>query len=960
MKKLFLLDAMALIYRAFFALNKNPRINSKGLNTSAILGFANTLLDVLQNEKPTHIGVCFDTQAPTARHIEFQDYKANREAMPDELSEAIPYIQQLIEAFDIPILSVDGYEADDVIGTLAKKAEQQGFETYMMTPDKDFGQLVSEHIFIYKPAKFGQPAQTLGVKEVCERHGIKRPEQVIDLLGLMGDSADNFPGIPGVGEVTARKLLEQFDNMDNLLANTDQIANVKLREKVENNKNLAIQSRQLATIDTHVPIDFEPEKLAIKPPKKAELTILLDELDFRTFERRINTWLNKITEIPVETHGRASLQIEKKISNQPFDLFNLPSEGVASTPLSHLSRSLSGVETTPHQFNPNYTQITDLSEFAKQLSQQSAFCFDTETTGIDALDAELVGIAFCFDDGTGVVRNAPTTSFWRCSDDFAETKKQLEILKPIFENPNILKIGQNLKYDINVLSRYGIEVSTPFFDTMIAHYVLHPERKSGLDDMVRNYLNHEMIPIDVLIGKKGANQKSMRDVPIEWLVEYACEDADMTFRLKPILDNMANDLVNDVETHGRASLLENIEFPLIPVLAEMEREGVKIDSDMLEKFSQELTLELSKTEEAIYQLAGVHFNIASPKQLGEILFENLKIDPKAKRTGVSKQYATGEDVLQKLKYHHPIVDLILTYRSLAKLRSTYVDALPALINPRTGRVHTSFNQAVVATGRLSSSNPNLQNIPIRTELGREIRKAFVPRDKEHILMSADYSQIELRIIASISGDESMIADFVAGHDIHTATAAKIYGVPMSAVDKEMRRSAKSINFGIVYGMSAFGLAEQLGISRSEASNIIKQYFEQYPKIAAYMQNAISDAKTKGYAETLCGRRRYLPDVNSPNATVRGFAERNAINAPIQGSSADMIKIAMVNIAKRLKEKNLQSKMILQVHDELVFDVLKTEVDDVKTLVITEMQNALELKVPIVVEASTGETWLEAH
>ncbi|MCL2682734.1 MAG: DNA polymerase I [Bacteroidales bacterium] len=945
MKKLFLLDAMALIYRAFFALNKNPRINSKGLNTSAILGFANTLLDVLQNEKPTHIGVCFDTQAPTARHIEFQAYKANREAMPDELSAAIPYIQQLIEAFDIPILSVDGFEADDVIGTLAKKAEQQGFETYMMTPDKDFGQLVSEHIFIYKPAKFGQPAQTLGVKDVCERHGIKRPEQIIDLLGLMGDSADNFPGIPGVGEVTARKLLEQFDNMDNLLANTDQIANIKLREKVENNKDLAIQSRQLATIDTLVPINFKPEKLVIKPPKEAELTALLDELEFRTFERRINTWLNKNPEIPVQTQFIAPSPAQK-ISNQSFDLFNLPPEGVASTPLSHLaSRSLSGVETTQHQFNPNYIQIADLPEFAKQLSQQSAFCFDTETTGLDALDAELVGISFCFEEGNA--------HFWRCPDDFTETKKQLKILKPIFENPNILKIGQNLKYDINALNRYEIDVSAPFFDTMIAHYVLHPERRSGLDDMAKTYLNHEMIPIDVLIGKKGANQKSMRDVPIEWLVEYACEDADMTFRLKPILNKM-------VEVEKVRPLLENIEFPLIPVLAEMEREGVKIDSNMLEKFSQELTLEIEKTEEAIYQLAGVHFNIASPKQLGEILFDKLQIDPKAKRTGVSKQYQTGEDVLQKLKFRHPIVDLVLMYRSLAKLKSTYVDALPALIKPSTGRVHTSFNQAVVATGRLSSSNPNLQNIPIRTELGREIRKAFIPRDKEHILMSADYSQIELRIIASISGDESMIADFVAGHDIHTATAAKIYGVPMSAVDKEMRRSAKSINFGIVYGMSAFGLAEQLGISRSEASNIIKQYFEQYPKIAAYMQNAIAEAKTKGYAETLCGRKRYLPDVNSPNATVRGFAERNAINAPIQGSSADMIKIAMVNIAKRLKEKKLQSKMILQVHDELVFDVLKTEVDVVKTLVVTEMQNAMTLKVPIVAEASIGETWLEAH
>jgi len=953
MKKLFLLDAMALIYRAFFALNKNPRINSKGLNTSAILGFANTLLDVLQNEKPTHIGVCFDTQAPTARHVEFEDYKANREAMPNELSEAIPYIQQLLETFDIPVLYVDGYEADDVIGTLAKKAEQQGFSTYMMTPDKDFGQLVSEHIFIYKPAKFGQPAQVLGVKDVCERHGIKRPEQVIDMLGLMGDSSDNFSGIPGVGEVTARKLLEQFDNIENLLANTDQIANVKLREKVENNKDLAIQARMLAEIDINVPIDFNPEELIVKPPKKAELTALLDELEFKTFERRVNSWFNKTAGADV-IPAQAGIPLPNSTPPPPasggYDLFNPIPEGVASTTLSHLSRSLSAVEMTLHQFNPNYKQITDISEFAKILSQQTQFCFDTETTGIDALDAELVGIAFCFENGNA--------HFWRCPDVETQCIASLQCLKPIFENPNILKIGQNLKYDINVLHRYGITVSGPFFDTMIAHYILHPERRSGLSDMAKTYLDHEMIPIDLLIGKKGANQKSMRDVPIEWLVEYACEDADITFRLKPILEAMIE--VRHSALDALEVLLENIEFPLIPVLAEMEREGVKIDSKMLGNFSQELTLEIQKTEEAIYQLAGVHFNIASPKQLGDILFEKLKIDEKAKRTGISKQYSTSEDVLQKLKYRHPIADLVLTYRSLAKLKSTYVDALPALIKPSTGHVHTSFNQAVVATGRLSSSNPNLQNIPIRTALGREIRKAFVPRNEEHVLMSADYSQIELRIIASISDDESMIADFVAGHDIHTATAAKIYGIPMSAVDKDMRRSAKSINFGIVYGMSAFGLAEQLGISRSEASNIIKQYFEQYPKIAAYMQNAISDAKTKGYAETLCGRRRYLPDVNSPNATVRGFAERNAINAPIQGSSADMIKIAMVNIDKRLKEKNLQSKMILQVHDELVFDVLKTELDIVKPLVISEMQNALILSVPIVAEASTGETWLEAH
>ncbi len=958
MKKLFLLDAMALIYRAFFALNKNPRINSKGLNTSAILGFANTLLDVLQNEKPTHIGVCFDTQAPTARHIEFQDYKANREAMPDDLATAIPYIQQLIEAFDIPILSVDGYEADDVIGTLAKRAEQQGFETYMMTPDKDFGQLVSEHIFIYKPAKFGQSAEILGVKEICEKHGIKRPEQVIDLLGLMGDSADNFPGIPGVGEVTAKKLLAQFDTFDNVLANSSQIENAKLREKVENNRDLAIQSRMLATIDINVPIDVEFDLFSLKPPKTAELNELLEELEFRMFAKRVENWINGGTLKTSENKAKEQVKEQvkekiketitediqekksdvKKLSNPTFDLFNPYPEGFTAE--SQQSTSLHS-----HTFNPNYTQITDLSAFAKELAQQSAFCFDTETTGIDVLSAELVGIAFCFEEGKA--------QFWRSPDNFEETQKQLEILKPIFENPQILKIGQNLKYDINILYRYGIKVSTPFFDTMIAHYVLAPEHKSNLEDMAKKYLNHEMIPIELLIGKKGVNQKTMRTVSVEWLVEYAAEDADMTFRLKPILEKMMD------ETNCR-KLLEDMEFPLIHVLAGMEREGVKIDRVMLSEFSQELDVEIRKIEEAIYQLAGVQFNIASPKQLGEILFENLKIDPKAKRAGALKQYSTSEDVLQKLKFRHPIVDQVLNYRSLSKLKSTYVDALPALIKPQTGRVHTTFNQAVTATGRLSSSNPNLQNIPIRTELGREIRKAFVPRDEQYILLAADYSQIELRIIASISGDESMIADFVEGHDIHTATAAKIYHVPIDAVDKEMRRSAKSINFGIVYGMSAFGLAEQLGITRSEASDIIKKYFEQYPKIAEYMQNAVSDAKAKGFAETLCGRRRYLPALSFGHTAMRGFAERNAINAPIQGSSADMIKIAMVNISKRLEEENLQSKMILQVHDELVFDVLKSELESVKNLVITEMQNALSLRVPVIVEASVGNTWLEAH
>lgn len=922
-KKLFLLDAMALIYRAFYALNKNPRINSKGLNTSAILGFANTLFDLLKSQKLTHIGVSFDTAAPTQRHTDFTGYKAHRDDAPEDLILSIPYIKELIEAFRIPILEVEGYEADDVIGTLAKKAEKEGFVTYMMTPDKDFGQLVSENIWIYKPAKFGNPPEILGVKEVCGKNNITRPEQVIDLLGLWGDASDNIPGIPGIGEVTAKKLIAEFDNIENLISNSHQIKNEKLREKVDQYKDQAMMSKQLATIILDVPISFEEEKLRMERPDKERLKRLFDELEFRTLAQRVFTWLSTDPLAPAGSEKQQDLSL---------DLFSeVADESV---------RNLQSVEHTYH--------LTDTPEkretLIRFLKTQKEICFDTETTGLDTSTAELVGMSFAVQPHEAWYVPVP--------ENYAEALEIITAFKEIFEDDKIIKIGQNLKFDISILKWYDVTVRGKLFDTMIAHYLLEPDLRHNMDFLAVKYLNYQPVPIESLIGKKGAAQQNMRFVDVETVSNYAAEDADITLQLKSVFGPL-------LEKTGTQTLFDDIEIPLIPVIASMEMEGVRIDPSVLNSFSVELEKEIRQLESSIFTHAGTTFNIASPKQLGEILFDWMKIVDNPRQTK-TKQYSTGEDILIKLVNKHPIISNILEYRSLTKLKSTYVDVLPGLINPRDGRIHTSYNQAVAATGRLSSNNPNLQNIPVRTEKGREIRKAFVPRNEKYTLLSADYSQIELRIIAHISKDQGMISGFRSGHDIHTATAAKVYGVPMEEVTKEMRRNAKTVNFGIIYGISAFGLSERLNIPRKEASAIIQQYFEKYPDIRKYMDDTILFARENGFVETLMGRRRYLKDINSSNATIRGFAERNAINAPVQGTAADMIKIAMVGVFNEINKRNLKSRMILQVHDELVFDVLLSETEEVKAIVEEKMKDAIRLDVPVEIEISTGENWLEAH
>lgn len=916
-KKLFLLDAMALIYRAYFAFSKNPRINSKGMNTSAVLGFANTLYDVLKNEKPSHIGVAFDTMAPTVRHEDFVEYKANREKMPEDLAASIPVVKKLLEAFNIPVLYVDGFEADDVIGTLAKKAEQKGFITYMMTPDKDFGQLVSDNIFIYKPARMGNKAEVMGVKEVCEKFGIESPEQVIDILGLWGDASDNIPGIPGIGEKRAKELIAQYGSMENIFDHTDELKG-KIKENVENFKDQGIQSKQLATIILDVPIDFEEENLKMGEPNVSELKVLFDELEFRTFAQRLFTDL--------------SLQSTEDPSHP--DLF-----GAGSSE----QEELKDIGNTPHLYT-----LIDTKEKRQALIQilndAPAFCFDTETTGLDAHQAELVGMSFAVRPGEAWFVTVP--------ENYDECLGIVKEFKPVFESENILKIGQNLKYDIAILKWYDLEVRGPLFDTMLAHYLLQPDMRHNMDVLAENYLNYSPVPIESLIGKKGKNQLTVRSADLELLKDYACEDADITLQLKEVF-------APELKKNDAEDLFNNIEVPLVPVLASMEAEGVKIDIPTLHEYSGQLEKEIAVLDKEIQEQAGVEFNIASPKQLGEVLFEKMAITDKPKLTK-TKQYSTGEDVLMKLINKHPIIQNILDYRSLTKLKSTYVDTLPTMVNPRTGRIHTSYNQAVAATGRLSSNNPNLQNIPIRTERGREIRKAFVPRNDKFVLLAADYSQIELRIIAELSGDAGMIEAFQQGLDIHTSTASKVYGISLEEVTKDMRRNAKTVNFGIVYGISPFGLSERLNISRTEAKEIIDQYFIKYPGVKAYMQEAIEKARVNGYVETIMGRRRYLRDINSANAVVRGFAERNAINAPIQGSSADMIKIAMINIHREFEKRKFRSKLILQVHDELIFDAFRDEVDEIEPIIHDLMEHAISLKVPMKVEMNTGDNWLEAH
>lgn len=932
MKKLFLLDGMALIYRAYFALSKTPRLTSYGLNTGAILGFTNTLLDVLKNQKPTHIAVVFDTAAPTNRHLEFESYKAQREQMPEDLAATIPYIYRLIEGFNIPIITMDGFEADDIIGTLAKKGEKEGFTVYCMTPDKDFGQLVSENIFIYKPARMGNGAEVLGVPEILEKWEINNVHEVIDILGLWGDAVDNIPGIPGVGEKTAKKLIQEFGSIENLIQSTDKLKG-KLKENVENFAEQGLISKKLATILLDVPVDLDEKALALEDPNREVLESLFAELEFRTLGKRVFGDDFSIGESPVSKSAQ-------------MDLFaplpeNERSPGQAN--VEEVPTTLNTLSTVQHQYIL-VDQIEQQKELVEKLHQAESFCLDTESTGLDAMTAELVGMSFSI---------SPFEAYYvPVSAIREEAQVTVDLFKPALENTSVQKIGQNLKYDLLILARYGVKVAGPLFDTMLAHYLIDPDTRHNMDILAETYLKYTPVSITELIGAKGKNQGNMRDVELEKIKEYAGEDADITLQLKQVFQP----LLTSTET---LKLAEEVEFPLVYVLAEIEKNGVKIDEQTLRQFSVDMEGEVSKLETTIYEKAGVVFNIASPKQLGEVLFDKLQLDPKAKKTKTG-QYKTGEDVLLALANKSDIVKDILDYRQLQKLKSTYVDALPSLVNPATGLIHTSYNQAVAATGRLSSTNPNLQNIPIRTERGREVRKAFIPRQAGWTLLSADYSQIELRLIAELSQDENMLDAFQKGLDIHRATAARVYGVDLEEVTSDMRRNAKAVNFGIIYGQSAFGLSQSLGIPRKEAAAIIDQYFAQYKGIRKYMGDIIDFAKERGYVETLLKRRRYLRDINSANMTVRGFAERNAINAPIQGSAADLIKIAMINIQKDIEAQGLEGKMIMQVHDELVFDVPEHEVGQFKEIIANRMKNAMKLNVPIEIEIGQGNNWLEAH
>ena len=923
-KRLFLLDAYALIYRAYYGLIKNPRINSKGVNTSAIFGFVNTLEEVLRKENPTHIAVGFDPAGPTFRHEVFEQYKAQREETPEVIRQSVPVIKEIIRAYNIPLIEVTGYEADDVIGTLAKEAEKAGFDTYMMTPDKDYGQLVSPHIFIYKPL-FGGNFEVRGVEEVTAKYGIERPEQVIDILGLMGDASDNIPGCPGIGEKTAMKLVQEFGSIENLLAGTEKLKGAT-KTKIESHTEEIKFSKFLATIKTDVPVTFDEEALRRSPVDEEALRKIFEELEFRNLAERI---LGKNTPTPPAAESTP-------VQGSLFDLF--ATEGTSEEKYS----TLRDVNSTPHAYQL-FNKEEDMVRLAHTLETCQKFAFDTETTGIEPMTAELVGMSFAIDEGEAYYVPVPAEK--------AAAERIVNIFKKALENPSSQKIGQNIKYDYIMMRRYGVRPAGAFFDTMVAHYLLQPEQRHNMDYLAEIYLGYKTIHIEELIGPKGKGQRSMRDVAPEQVCPYAAEDADITLQLK-------NRLEAELAREGMEPLFYDIEMPLVRVLAEMEICGVRIDTEALRRSSADLGKRLAAIEQEIYELAGTPFNISSARQVGEILFERLKIDEKARKTKTG-QYSTTEEVLEKLRYRHPVVDKILTYRGLRKLLSTYIDALPELINPATGKIHTSFNQTVTATGRLSSSNPNLQNIPIRDDEGREIRRAFIPEEGA-LFFSADYSQIELRIMAHLSGDPAMTEAFVSGHDIHAATAAKIYKVGIDEVTKEMRRKAKTANFGIIYGISTFGLAERLNIPRSEAKQLIDGYFETFPRVKQYMEQSIEVAREKGYVETLNGRKRMLPDINSHNSVVRGYAERNAINAPIQGSAADIIKIAMVRIFDRFEREGLQAKMILQVHDELNFTVPLTEIDTVSRIVKEEMERAATLRVPLIADTGTGSNWLEAH
>lgn len=922
--KLFLLDAYALIYRSYFAFIRNPRFNSKGVNTSAMLGVTNTLVQVLEKEKPDFIGVVFDPSGPTFRHERFPQYKANREEMPEDLRKSVPYIRKIIEGFNIPIIEKAGFEADDVIGTLAKEAERQGFITYMMTPDKDYAQLVTENIFMFKPGKSGDDAEVWGIPQIQENFGISKTEQIIDILGLMGDSADNIPGCPGVGPKTAEKLIADYGSIDGVYQNIGQLKG-KLQENLIQFKEQVYLSRELATIILDVPIEFNTKNLTRDPLNKEALTALFEELEFKSLIQRLGL---KDAPAPVAP-------AERSFQGTLFDMGTVETAPVA--------KNRDTIESVPHQYYLVETALQRASLRA-ELSVQNEFCFDSETTGLDTHSAEIVCLSFAFRPHEAYCVTVPANR--------AEAQKVIDEFREIFADENITKIGQNIKYDMLMLSNYGIEVKGPLYDTMLAHYLIQPDLKHGLDYLCDIYLNYTKIPTEDLIGKKGKTQPTMRSVTPDKLRDYACEDADLTLQLKLKIDP-------DLDKFKVRELFETLEMPLVPVLVGMENAGVRINSGELNNYSKVLLEQIIQLEQEIIALAGEQFNVSSPQQLGIILFEKLNIDPNAKKTK-TKQYSTAEEVLVQLQHKHPIIEKVLDFRELRKLLSTYVEALPLLVNRRTGKIHTSYNQAIAATGRLSSVNPNLQNIPIRTLNGREIRKAFIPSDDEHTFLSADYSQIELRIMAALSGDEEMQKAFNEGKDIHSITAAKIYKVPETEVDGDMRRKAKTANFGIIYGISSFGLSQRLNISRSEAKLLIDGYFENFPKIKLFMDKQIELARNQGFVQTIMGRRRYLSDINSANAVVRGMAERNAINAPIQGSAADIIKIAMINIHRQFETLKLKSKMVLQVHDELNFDVLKTELDEVKAIVKAEMEGAVEIGVKLTVEMNAAANWLDAH
>ncbi|TVZ56124.1 DNA polymerase I [Lutibacter sp. Hel_I_33_5] len=952
-KRLFLLDAFALIFRGYYAFIKNPRINSKGMDVSAILGFTNSLLDVIKRERPDHLAVCFDRGGSVARKEAFPEYKANRQETPEAIKIAVPYIEQILKAMNIPAVVKEGFEADDIIGTLAKKAEKEGYKTFMVTPDKDFAQLVSENIFMYRP-RFGGGYETWGIPEVQEKFGVERPEQVIDFLGMMGDSVDNIPGLPGVGEKTAKKFLAAYGSMENLLANTADLKG-KMKEKVEANGELGILSKELATIMLDVPVDFNQEDFEMCQPNIEATKEIFTELEFRrltdnflkTFGASENasasTSVQKenITSSSVENSSKKTATPSGANATGQFDLFAAP--GTGNITETEIASGYKTIKNTNHFYQHINTSLSR-KLLLNKLMQQKSVCFDTETTGLKALEVELIGIAFSYETGKGYYVSFP--------ENQEETKTILEEFRPFFEAAEIEKIGHNIKYDIKVLSNYNMPVKGRLFDTMIAHYLINPDMRHGMDVLAETYLNYQPVSITELIGKKGKNQLSMRVVPVEDQTEYAVEDADITLQLK-------EHFTKELESGNVTKLFNDIETPLVSVLTAMEIEGINLNTEFLNKLSVDLKDDINRLEKNIYEQAGEEFNIASPKQLGIVLFENMKLVDKPKKTKTG-QYKTGEDILSFLAKDHQIIRDIQEYRQYKKLQSTYVDALPNELNPKTKRVHTAYAQAVAATGRLSSNNPNLQNIPIRTKRGQEVRKAFIPRDENHVLVAADYSQIELRIIAALSEEETMINAFKNGEDIHASTAAKVFNVSLDEVTREQRSNAKTVNFGIVYGVSAFGLSNQTDLSRKEAKALIDTYYETYPKLRNYMAEQVDFARENGYVETVLNRRRYLKNINSQNAIVRGASERNAVNAPIQGSAADIIKLAMINIHNRFEKENFKSKMLLQVHDELVFDVPKDELETIKPIIKEEMENAFKMTVPLDVEVGVGDNWLQAH